>query len=116
MYKYTRKVGVHVDGVPDNLAVFKRGCLSAEVLELPDGRKYPLQYVTDEKNQDPPLYGYRFRTEAGEEFISYEDTDYCDVVNIVNIHPAAANIPETPWIVMLGLYDFMLRQVEGHIV
>lgn len=96
-------VTVRLEGKEKDIAFFRNNTWSrGGTLELADGRKYLAStnfWATT----------YEFTTEAGEHLISF--TRVGGVLHMstdVEIHRAAAHMPEMPWIVMLGWYLIVL--------
>ncbi len=96
----------HVD-----LAAFKNNTWKGGgTLELPDGRKYPA-------NTNFWSTRYGFTTEAGEPLISYTKIrGMLHMSSETEIHPLARDIPELPWMVMLGWYLTIMMDVDSSVM
>ncbi len=96
---WQNRVTVRVSGEEANLAVFKNNTWSeGGTLELPDGRKYPA-------NTNFWATHYEFKTETGEVLVNYRKIGgLFHMSAAVEIYPAAKDIAEMPWMVMLGWY------------
>lgn len=90
---------VRAEGSDKDLAVFHNATWSSGgTLEFPDGRKYLA-------NTNFWSTRYEFKTEVGEPLISFVKIGgLLHMSADVEIHPAALQIPEMPWMVMLGWY------------
>lgn len=93
------RVTVRAENSDRDLAVFRNATWSGGgTLELPDGRKFLA-------NTNFWSTRYEFKTEAGEPLISFVKIGgLLHMSAEVEIHPAAFQIPETTWMVMLGWY------------
>ena len=103
------KATVRASGAETDLAVFKNNTWSGGgTLELPDGRKYPA-------NTNFWSTQYEFKTETGEALISYRNIGgLLHMSAAVEIYPAAKDIAEMPWMVLLGWYlTLMLHRDAG---
>ncbi len=94
------KATVRASGEEVDLAVFKNNTWSGGgTLELPDGRQYPA-------NTNFWATQYEFKTEITDEaLISYRKIGgLLHMSAAVEIYPAAREIAELPWMVLLGWY------------
>lgn len=93
------RVTVRAENTDTDLAVFHNATWSGGgTLELADGRKYPA-------NTNFWSTRYEFKTEAGEPLVGFVKIGgLLHTSADVEIHPAALQIPEMPWMVMLGWY------------
>jgi len=101
------KVTIRSSGTETDLAFFKNNTWSGGgTLELPDGRKYPA-------NTNFWQTQYGFTTEMGESLISYKKIGgVLHMSSATEIHPIAKNIPELPWMVMLGWYLTVMLHMD----
>ncbi|HWM91609.1 MAG TPA: hypothetical protein VN493_12655 [Thermoanaerobaculia bacterium] len=80
------------------IATFRQGTWSAGgTLELPDGRKY-LASTNFWQTQ------YEIQTESGEPLIRFRTGGVLRMTAQMEIEPMAAELPELPWMAMLGFY------------
>ncbi len=80
----------------EEIATFKNNTWSGGgTLLFPDGRQYP---ATTNFWQTQ----YEFKTETGESLIHYRNHGLLGPSAEVTILPAAQDLPELPWMVMLG--------------
>lgn len=95
-------------GAETDLASFKNNTWSnGGTLELPDGRKFLASTNFWQTKYD-------FRTEAGEVLFSYTHIGgLFHSSALVEIQPAAANLPELAWMVMLGWYLVIMMQMDS---
>jgi hypothetical protein len=102
------KVTVRASGEETDLAVFKNNTWSGGgALELPDGRQYPA-------NTNFWATHYEFKTETGEVLISYRKIGgILHMSAAVEIYPAAKDLPEMPWMVLLGWYLTVMMQRDS---
>lgn len=105
------KVTIRASEAHVDLAAFKNNTWSGGgTLELPDGRKYPA-------NTNFWATRYDFTTEAGEPMISY--TKIKGMLHMSSetvIHPIARDVPEVPWMVMLGWYLTIMMYVDSSVM
>jgi hypothetical protein len=97
----------------DKTYILQRKNFYKSILEIPDGRKY---FITS-FIVDPSLpCNYQFETITGETLITYEDTStyFSKERFAVTVHPKAVEVPELPWMVMLGLYHIWVIDIERH--
>jgi hypothetical protein len=102
------QVTVRPSGQEIDLAVFKNNTWSGGgTLELPDGRKYLA-------NTNFWASHYEFKTEADEALISYKKIGgILHMSAAVEIYPAAKDLPEMPWMVLLGWYLTVMMQRDS---
>jgi hypothetical protein len=102
------QVTVRPSGQEIDLAVFKNNTWSGGgTLELPDGRKYLA-------NTNFWASQYEFKTEADEALISYKKIGgILHMSAAVEIYPAAKDLPEMPWMVLLGWYLTVMMQRDS---
>lgn len=91
-----------------DLASFRNNTWSGGgTLELLDGRKYPA-------NTNFWSTQYEFKTEQGEPLISYRKIGgMLHMSSVTKIHPLAQNIPEMPWMVLLGWYLTVMLYMDS---
>jgi len=76
-------------------------------LQFPDGRKYPA-------NTNFWSTHYEFTMDSGEPLISYSKIGgFLHMSSATEIHPIAKNIPEMPWMVMLGWYLTLMMYMDS---
>ncbi len=102
------KVTIRASETETDLAVFKNNTWSAGgTLELPDGRKYPA-------NTNFWATQYEFKTDRGEALISYRNIGgVLHLSSVTEIHPLAKDIPEIPWMIMLGWYLTVMMHMDS---
>lgn len=102
------KVTIRAAESETDLATFRNNTWSGGgTLELRDGRKY-LANTNFWSNQ------YEFKTEQGESLISYRKIGgMLHMSSVTEIHPLAKNIPEMPWIVLLGWYLTVMMHMDS---
>ena len=95
-------------GAEQDLAIFKNNTwASGGTLELPDGRRYPASTNFWDT-------AYAFNTADGEPLVSYRNIGgLLHLSSLVEIRPAAAALPELPWLVMLGCYLIVMIQMDS---
>jgi hypothetical protein len=90
-----------------DLGVFKNNTWrDGGTLELPDGRKYPA---------DTNFWAtkYSLKTEAGEPLIGFQKIGgVLHMSSTVHIHEAGRQIPELPWMTLLGWYLTVMMHVD----
>ena len=97
-------IAILEEGTNIELGRFKRNWKGIRTLMLPYGRKYLA-------SAHPWQSSYIFSTEAGEPLIHYKIGSAVLQSAATLIEPRAANIPELPWMVLLGWYVVVrLRQ------
>ena len=84
------------DSDPD-VGVFVNDWKMGGTLELPDGRRY-------RANSNFWMTSYAFTNEAGQPLVSFSRVGGITLSAAMEIHPAAADLGELPWLVMLGWY------------
>ena len=101
-----RACEAHVD-----LAAFKNNTWSGGgTLELPDGRKYPA-------STNSWATQYSFKTEAGDLLICYKKIHgMLHMSSETEIYPIARDMPELPWMVMLGWYLTIMMYVDSSVM
>lgn len=102
------RVTIRASETERDLAVFKNNTWSGGgTLELPDGRKYPADtnfWATE----------YEFRTESGVPLISYRKIGgMLHMSSLTEIHPLAKDLPEMPWMVLLGWYLTVMMHMDS---
>jgi len=102
------RVTIRASGTETDLAVFRNNTWSGGgTLELPDGRKYPA-------NTNFWATRYEFTTETGEALISYRKIGgMLHMSSVAEIHPLAKDIPETPWMTLLGWYLTVMMHMDS---
>ena len=100
------KATIRTCGSEADIALFNNNTWSGGgTLELADGRK--LLATTN---------GWRttleFKSETGETLVRFKSGGFIHVSATVEIQPAAAEMPELPWIVMLGWYLIMMMYMD----
>jgi hypothetical protein len=95
-------------GSETDLAIFKNNTWSGGgTLELLDGRKYPA-------NTNFWLTQYEFRTEKDVPLISYRNIGgILHLSSMTEILPPAKEIPEMPWMVLLGWYLTVMMRMDS---
>lgn len=92
------RVTIRGCGSEMDIAMFKNNTWSGGgTLELPDGRKILATTNLWQTN-------FEFQTEAGEALVRFKTGGLVHLSATVEIEPAAAQVPELPWVVMFGLY------------
>lgn len=80
------------------IATFRQGTwTSGGTLELPDGRKYLASTNCWQTR-------YHIQTESGEPLIHFTMRGMIRLASHMEIEPVAAELPELPWMAMLGWY------------
>ncbi len=99
---------IRAHGSETNLALFKHNTWgNGGTLELPDGRKI---FASTNFWQTK----YDFRTEAGDVLFSCTQIGgMFHLSALVEIRPAAMNMPELPWMVMLGWYLVVMMHMDS---
>ncbi|MBI3175756.1 MAG: hypothetical protein HYZ25_18700 [Chloroflexi bacterium] len=102
------KVTIRAAESETDLATFRNNTWSGGgTLELLDGRKYPA-------NTNFWSTQYEFKTEQGESLISYRKIGgILHMSSVTEIHPLARNIPEMPWMVLLGWYLTVMMHMDS---
>lgn len=105
------KVTIRASEAENDLAVFKNNTWSGGgTLELPDGRKYPA-------NTNFWATQYEFKTEMGDPLISYRKIGgILHMSSATEIHPLAKDIPELPWMVILGWYLTVMMYMDNAVI
>jgi len=94
----------------EDIATFRNNTWSGGgTLSLPDGRQYPA-------NTNFWQTQYEFKTETGESLIHFRNRGLFGSSANVTILPAAKEVPELPWIVMLGWYLIVMMQEDSSAV
>jgi hypothetical protein len=75
-------------------------------LELPDGHKYVITSNIWKSNLD-------FRTEAGETLFQIKNRGVFRVSASVRMNRTALQVPEFPWMALLGLYLTVMMRRES---
>jgi len=89
------------------IATFKNNTWSeGGTLLFPDGRRYPA-------NTNFWQTQYEFQTEAGDSLIHYRNRGLFRSSAEVTIFPKAQELPELPWMVMLGWYLIIMIQNDS---
>lgn len=100
------RVTIRACGADVEIATFKNNTWSGGgTLELPDGRK---MLATTNFWQTK----FEFQTEAGETLVRFKPGGLVHLTAKVEIQPAAAGLPELPWIVMLGWYLVVMLYMD----
>lgn len=102
------KATIRASEAETDLAVFKNNTWSGGgTLELPDGRKYPA-------NTNFWATQFEFTTEMGDTLIRYKNIGgFLHMSSETEILPIARNIPELPWMVMLGWYLTVMMLMDN---
>ncbi len=102
------KVTIRASETETDLAVFKNNTWSGGgTLELPDGRKYSA-------NTNFWATQYEFKTEMGEALISYRKIGgMLHMSSVTEIHPLARDVPEMPWMILLGWYLTVMMHMDS---
>jgi len=91
----------------EEIATFKNNTWSGGgTLLFPDGRQYPA-------NTNFWQTQYEFKTETGESLIHYRNRGLLGMSAEVTILPGAQEVPESPWMVMLGWYLIVMMQNDS---
>jgi hypothetical protein len=91
----------------EEIATFKNATWSGGgTLLFPDGRQYPA-------NTNFWQTQYQFTTEAGDALIHYRNRGLLSSSAEVTISPNARDVPELPWMVMLGWYLVLMMQHDS---
>jgi len=91
----------------EEIATFKNNTWSdGGTLLFPDGRRYPA-------NTNFWQTQYEFKTEMGESLIHFRNRGLFGSSADVTILPAAQELPELPWVVMLGGYLIVMMQSDS---
>jgi len=94
-------------GSEEEIASFRNNTWSGGgTLLFPDGRQYPA-------NTNFWQTQYEFKTEAGESLIHYRNRGLFGSSAEVTILPKAQEVPELPWMVMLGWYLIVMMQNDS---
>jgi hypothetical protein len=101
-------VTIRESGSETDLGVFKNNTWSGGgTLELADGRRFPA---------DTNFWAtkFEFKTEAGEALIRYSKIGgFLHASSQTEIHTAAKDLREMPWMVMLGWYLTVMMQADS---
>lgn len=91
-----------------DIAVFRnKTWADGGTLELSDGRRYPA-------NTNFWKTEYEFTTEAGEPLVRYRSIGgVLHLSSLVEIHRAAADLKELPWLVLLGWYLTVMMHMDA---
>jgi len=101
------RVTIRGCGSEMDIAMFKNNTWSGGgTLELPDGRK-----VLATTNLW--LTNFEFKTEAGETLVRFKTGGLVHLSAKVEIQPAAAGVPELPWVVMFGWYLAVMMYMDS---
>jgi hypothetical protein len=102
------KATIRASETETDLAVFNNNTWrGGGTLELPDGRKYPA-------NTNFWATQYEFTTGTGEALISYRQIDgMLHMSALTEIHPLAKEVPEMPWMVILGWYLTVMMHMDS---
>ena len=102
------RVTIRASETETDLAIFRNNTWSGGgTLELIDGRKYPA-------NTNFWLTQYEFKTEKGESLICYKNIGgMLHLSSVTEIHPLAKDIPEMPWMVLLGWYLTVMLHMDA---
>ena len=102
------RVTIRASGSETDLAVFRNNSWSGGgTLEFPDGRKYPA-------NTNFWATKYEFKTEAGKVLISNKNIGgMLHMSSGIEIHAAAENIAEMPWMVLLSWYLTVMMYMDA---
>jgi len=102
------RVSIRASGSETDLAVFRNNTWSGGgTLEFPDGRKYPA-------NTNFWSTQYEFKTEEGKVLISNKNIGgMLHMSSGVEIHPAAKEIAELPWMVLLSWYLTVMMYMDS---
>ena len=105
------KVTIRAAGSEEDLAVFKNNTWKGGgTLQLPDGRSYPA-------NTNFWATQYEFKTETGDSLIRYRKIGgFLHMSSAVEIDPLAKNLPEMPWMVMLGWYLTLMMYADSAVI
>ncbi len=91
----------------EEIATFRNNTWSGGgTLLLPDGRQYPA-------NTNFWQTQYEFKTQTGESLIHYRNRGLLSMSADVTILPGAQELPELPWMVMLGWYLMIMMQNDS---
>ena len=91
----------------EEIAAFRNNTWSGGgTLLFPDGRQYPA-------NTNFWQTQYEFTTEAGDSLIHYRNRGLFGSSAEVTIFPQAQEVPELPWMVMLGWYLVIMMQNDA---
>lgn len=98
---------VRAEGSETDLAMFKHNSWSGGgSLEFPDGRKL----LATTNGWQTKL---EIKTEAGEILLRFNTRGFVHLSATLEIHPAAAQMPELPWLVMFGWYLVVMLYMEA---
>jgi hypothetical protein len=101
------KATVRALGSEQDLGVFKNNTWrDGGTLELPDGRKFPA---------DTNCWATKcsFKTESGVPLVSFQKIGgVLHMSSAVQIHEAARDLPELPWIALLGWYLTVMMHMD----
>lgn len=102
------KATIRQAGTEPDLAVFRNNTwANGGTLEFPDGRHYSA-------NTNFWMTAFTFNTECGEPLIQYRRIGgLLHLSSQVDIQPAAASLPELPWLVMLGWYLTVMLHTDS---
>ncbi len=102
------RVTIRASETETDLAIFRNNTWSGGgTLELTDGRKYLA-------NTNFWLTQYEFKTEKGESLVSYKNIGgMLHLSSVTQIHALAKDIPEMPWIVLLGWYLTVMMHMDS---
>jgi hypothetical protein len=100
------RVTIRGCGSETDIASFKNNTWSGGgTLELPDGRKI-LAATNFWKTS------FEFKTETGETLVRFKTGGLVHFSAKVDIQPAAAEVPELPWVVMFGWYFAVMMYMD----
>ncbi len=102
------RVSVRASETETDLAFFKNNTWSGGgTLELADGRTYPA-------NTNFWATQYEFKTETGQPLVSYKQIGgFLHMSSRMEIHPVARDIPEMPWMALLGWYLTVMMYMDS---
>ncbi len=102
------RVTIRVCGTESEIATFRNNTWnSGGTLELPDGRGF-------QANSNFWQTQYEFKNAAGENLFRYRNIGgVLHASSAVEIEPAAASVPELPWMVLLGWYLVVMMQSDS---
>ncbi len=91
----------------EEIATFRNNTWSGGgTLALPDGREYPV-HTNIWQTQ------YELKTPEGDSLIHYRNRGVLRASAEVTIFPNAKDLPELPWMVLLGWYTILITQKES---
>ena len=91
----------------DDIAAYKNETLtSCGLLTLSDGRTFSAESNFWQTK-------FEFSNESGETLIQFKADGLLHLSSIVTIGPGAVNLPEVPWMVMLGWYVIVMMRRDA---